>query len=49
MTKEENEQFERDFEKWFGEPWKVGHRRRIKTYLIGIAIGLGLILISTLI
>ncbi|MFA5207535.1 MAG: hypothetical protein WC428_02645 [Candidatus Paceibacterota bacterium] len=48
MTEEENKQFERDFEKWFGEPWKVGHIRRIKLYLIGMVIGLGLILISTL-
>jgi hypothetical protein len=43
-----NEEFEREFEKWFGEPWKVGHRRRIKQFLIGIAIGLGLITMSYL-
>jgi hypothetical protein len=48
MTKEENEVFERDFEKWVGEPWKVGHRRRIKTFLIGIAIGVGIIIVSYL-
>ena len=48
MTKEENERFERDFEIWFGEPWKVGHRRRIKIYLIGMAIGILMIIISTL-
>jgi len=48
MTKEENERFERDFEIWFGEPWKVGHQRRIKMYLIGIGVGLFFILISFL-
>jgi len=44
-----DEEFEREFEKWFGEPWKVGHRRRIKTCLIGMAVGLLLILLSIII
>jgi len=44
-----DEEFEREFEKWFGEPWKVGHRRRIKMYLTGMAVGLFFILISFLI